>query len=132
MTYNGVLISAVQQSDSVIHIYSLSYSFPYGLSQDIEYSSLCYTVGHATYTSLHQLISNSLVVFKNPFLAFLSKNRSYGNNGPIFLCGDKAVKPESSNTETPRGPRVLSGSFTALSPRLEQCLAHGRYSINMC
>ena len=35
----------VQQSDSVLYIYIL-YSFPfYGLSQDIEYSSLCYTIG---------------------------------------------------------------------------------------
>ena len=36
------LISAVQQSHSVIHIYIL---FHYDLSLDIEYSSLCYTVG---------------------------------------------------------------------------------------
>ena len=41
-----MLISAVQQSDSVIHIYILFHIlFRYGLSQDIEYSSLCYTVG---------------------------------------------------------------------------------------
>ena len=38
--YNIVLISAVQQSDSVIYIV-----FHYGLSQNIEYSSLCYAVG---------------------------------------------------------------------------------------
>ena len=46
-----VLIFAVQQCDCYMHIYiyiyiySYSYSFPYGLSQDVEYSSLCYTVG---------------------------------------------------------------------------------------
>ena len=28
-----------------IYIHSFSYSFPYGLSLDIEYSCLCYTVG---------------------------------------------------------------------------------------
>ena len=37
-----MLISAVQQSDSVIHIYIL---FHYGFSQDIEYGSLWYIVG---------------------------------------------------------------------------------------
>jgi len=36
-----VLVSAVQQSDSVIHIYIL---FHYGLSEDIECSFLCCTV----------------------------------------------------------------------------------------
>ena len=36
-----MLVSDVQQSDSVIHIYIL---FHYGLSEDIEYSFLCYTV----------------------------------------------------------------------------------------
>ena len=47
LTYN---VSAVQQSDSVVHIYTFYlYSFPYGLSQDIEYSSLCCTVGPVVY-----------------------------------------------------------------------------------
>ena len=41
-----VLISAVQQNDSVIYIYtSFHILFHYGLSQDIEYNSLCYTIG---------------------------------------------------------------------------------------
>ena len=40
------LISAEQKRDSVIHKYIFfSYFFHYGLSQDIEYSSLCCTVG---------------------------------------------------------------------------------------
>ena len=40
-------ISAVQHSDSVIHIYTLFFIilFHYGLSQDIEYSPMCYTGG---------------------------------------------------------------------------------------
>ena len=68
MIYN-VFISTVQQSDSAIHIYILFHSlFHYGLSQDIGYSSLCYTVGpchrtllfiHPVYNSLHLLIPNS-------------------------------------------------------------------------
>ena len=49
LTYRVVLISALQQTYSVIHIYtySLLYRllFHYGLSQDVEYNSLCYTVG---------------------------------------------------------------------------------------
>ena len=49
MTCNVVLISAVQQSDSVIHTCMyldmlFHVLFHYGLSQDIEYSSLYYTV----------------------------------------------------------------------------------------
>ena len=46
LIYHVVLISAVQQSDSVIYMYILFHTlFHYGLSQDIEYSSPCYTVG---------------------------------------------------------------------------------------
>ena len=40
LSYNVVLISAVHQSDSVIHIYILFHIlFHYGLSQEIEYVS---------------------------------------------------------------------------------------------
>ena len=51
MTYNVVLVSAVQQSESAIHIYWIYILFLLiffsimGLSQNIEYSFLCYTVG---------------------------------------------------------------------------------------
>ena len=51
LTYNVVLIFAVQKSDSVIHTHTDTHThthiyilFHYGLSQDIEHSSLCYTV----------------------------------------------------------------------------------------
>ena len=42
-----MLISVVQHSDSVIHIYTLFFIilFHYGLSQTIEYSCLCSTGG---------------------------------------------------------------------------------------
>ena len=42
-----MLISSVQQIDSVIYKHKLFFCilFHYGLSKDIEYSSLCYTVG---------------------------------------------------------------------------------------
>ena len=41
-----MLVSGIQQSDSVIYVYTYSFSiiFPYRLLQNIEYSSLCYTV----------------------------------------------------------------------------------------
>ena len=39
---NVVLVSGVQQSDSVIHVYLFQVIFPYRLLQNIEYSSLPY------------------------------------------------------------------------------------------
>ena len=48
MIYNVVLVSSVQQSDSVIYIFiSIVFQglFPYGLLQNIKSSSLCYTAG---------------------------------------------------------------------------------------
>ena len=48
MINNVVLVSGVQQSDSVIHIHvSILFQilFPFRLLQNIEQSSLCYTVG---------------------------------------------------------------------------------------
>ena len=55
--YNVVLISAVQKSDSVlyvcvcvcvcvcVYVFFFPILFYYGLSQEIVYSSLCYSVG---------------------------------------------------------------------------------------
>jgi len=59
-----VLISTVQQSDSVIcihvyiyiYIYSFSYSFPYVLLQDIEYSPLCYKIGSCFLPILYTVV----------------------------------------------------------------------------
>ena len=73
LIYNAVLISAVQQSDSVIYIYIyinnlFNVLFHCGLSQDIKYSSLWYIVSSTLlfirsifyiYNSLHLLIPNS-------------------------------------------------------------------------
>ena len=72
MIYN-VLISAVQQSDSVIYIYIYIYThththilfhilFHYGLSQVIKYSSLCYTVGPCLSTVLTSKTQVNFVV----------------------------------------------------------------------
>ena len=54
-----VLISGVQQSDSVIHIYvSILFQilFCYRLLQDTEYSSLCYIVGPCCLSILHRVV----------------------------------------------------------------------------
>ena len=48
MIYNVVLVSAIQQSESVTHIdisALFKILFPYRSLQSIEKSSLCYTVG---------------------------------------------------------------------------------------
>ena len=60
LNYNVVLITAVQQSDSVIHIYT--FFFHYGLSQDTEYSSLCYRVGPCCLSILYVIADRKSVV----------------------------------------------------------------------
>ena len=53
--YSVVLISAVQPSDSFIHIYTL-YFFQCGLSQDTEYSSLRYILGPCCLSILNVIV----------------------------------------------------------------------------
>ena len=62
LTYNIVLVPAVQQSDSVIHIYSSSILFYCGLFEDIEYRSLGYTVGPYCLSLLYIAYSCSSVM----------------------------------------------------------------------
>ena len=61
LIYNVVLISIRQQSDSVIYvhtyIYILFHMFSYyDLSQDVEYSSLCYTGGSCCVSILYIIV----------------------------------------------------------------------------
>ena len=57
LIYSVVLVSAVEQSDSVIYMYILfEIVFHYGLSQDIEYSALCYTVGSCCLSILYLMV----------------------------------------------------------------------------
>ena len=58
-----MVVSGVQPSDSVIHMYisiPIQILFPYRLLQDTEYSSLCYTVDPCRlsilYIVVHMLI----------------------------------------------------------------------------
>ena len=59
LIYNIVLVSGVQQSDLVIYIYVyilFHILFHYGLLQDTEYSSLCYTVGPCCLSILNVIV----------------------------------------------------------------------------
>ena len=58
LIYNVMPISAVQQSDSVTDIYTffLKYSFPLWFTQEIGYSSLCYTVGPCCLSILNVIV----------------------------------------------------------------------------
>ena len=57
LIYNAVLISSVQQSDSIIHVYiHLHILFHYDLSNDFEYSSLCCRVDPFVYLFIHRSI----------------------------------------------------------------------------
>ena len=57
VVYSVVLISAVQESDSVIHIHTFFVIlFHYHLSQDTEYNSPCYTVGPCCLSILYLIV----------------------------------------------------------------------------
>ena len=57
LSYPVMLISAVQQNNSVIHIYILFLILShYGLLQDIEYSHLGSTAGHYLLSNLHVIV----------------------------------------------------------------------------
>ena len=58
-----MLIATVQQNDSVIHVYThivFHILFHYALSQDIEYNSLCCTVGPPQFVSANPKLSTHL------------------------------------------------------------------------
>ena len=59
LIYNVVLISSVQQGDSILHLRILFCTlFRYGLSQDIEDSSLCYTAELRIQLFIHSLYNS--------------------------------------------------------------------------
>ena len=72
-----MLASGIQQNDSVIHIYILFHIlFHYGLLQDTEYSSLCYTVGPCCLSQLFLQTKMAPAVIKSssPILADFRNN----------------------------------------------------------
>ena len=61
MIYTVVLVSGIQQSDSVIHIHVnvlFQVLFPFRLLQNIEQSSQCYTVGPCCSSILNMIHVN--------------------------------------------------------------------------
>ena len=57
LNYNAVLITVVQQRNSIIHICILFYIlFYYVLSENVEYNSLCYTVAPCYLSVLYIII----------------------------------------------------------------------------
>jgi len=84
LMYNAVSISAAQQGGTVVHIYIHFYILSYyGLSQDIEYSCLCYQKDcvfiHSICNSLHQLTSTSQSILPPPLLLL-------GNHIDKLIC----------------------------------------------
>ena len=81
MINNVVLVSVVQQSDSVIHIHVcilFQILFPFGLLQNIEQSSLCYTIGPCWLSILN------IAVFK-----FIFHKKKYTEHlVSVRHCGD--------------------------------------------
>ena len=52
-----MLMSDVKQNVYPMYIYNFSYYFLYGLLQDIEYISLCYTVGPRSFYHILRKVS---------------------------------------------------------------------------
>ena len=86
-----MLVSGIQQSDSVIYICVIytyicilfQILFHYDLSQNIEYISLCYTVGPCPY--IFQILIIFPFYYCQYFLAFYSL--SFHSHFDIFLIG---------------------------------------------
>ena len=88
------LISAVEQSDSVVHTYMFSYSSPYGFSQDIEYISLCYTVGPCRLSSLLLLFSCYVQLCVTPWTTALQAPLSMECSRQEYWSGLPFASPE--------------------------------------
>ena len=81
LTYSVVLVSSIQQSESVIHIYLSRYIstlcqmlFPYRSLHSTEQSSLCYTVGPALY---HQCVYVNSNLPTYPSSSFTPSNHKF-------------------------------------------------------
>ena len=75
MINNVVLVSGIQQSDSVIYMYLLfQILFPYKLLQDTEYSSLCYAVGACWLPILFYIlcVNPRLIIYPSPLSALVT------------------------------------------------------------
>ena len=84
------LISALQQSDSVIDIYFLFHIlYHYGLLQDAEYSSLGYTVGPCCLSNLYILIC--ICWSQTPNLSFPPPPHLGNHKSVLYVCESVSV-----------------------------------------
>ena len=87
-----MLISAVQQSDSVIHIHIFilfQILFPYRLLHNIEQSSLCYTVGPfwlSVFLSISKIFIYLLFWLRQVFIAVRWLSLAVANRGYSFIA----------------------------------------------
>ena len=92
LIYNVMLVSGVQQTDSVLYIYIFfQILFHYRLLQDIEYSSLCYTVG---------LCWLSILLFLKIFIYFAAPDLSCGTRDLHHRVRDLSLQHVGSNSQT--------------------------------
>ena len=101
MIYNVLLVSGVQQSDSVIHvhIFILFYIlFSHRLSQNTEQSSLCYAVGPCWLSTLPNIYSGMCVCVHPRLLIYPSlPHFPFGNHKFVFnICKSISVLQISS------------------------------------
>ena len=90
LIYNVVLVSAVQQSKSAIHIHIstlFQVPFPIRSLQSIEQSSLCYTVGsyYLFYIQQCVYVSPNLPVYPSPTLSSLVTISLFSTSMTLFL-----------------------------------------------
>ena len=98
LIYNVVLVSGVQQSNSILHTYVcvcmhiyilFQILFHYRLLQDTEYSSVCYTVGPCCLSILYIVVFICLPQTPNLSLPLAFP---FGNHKFVFcVCGSISV-----------------------------------------
>ena len=94
MIYNVVLVFTVQQIDLVIEINILFHIlFHYGLSQDIEYSFLCYMVGFPYSSVGKESVCNAGNLGSIPGLG---RSSGEGNSNPLqYSCLENPMDGEA-------------------------------------
>ena len=103
-----MLVSGIQQSDSVIHIYIVfQIIFHYRLLLDIEYSSLCYTVAPCVYlfyfffSSVQHLHCSFFLNFILFYLFFYTAGSYQLSILYIFVYTCQSQSPSSSHHHHP-------------------------------
>ena len=99
MINNVVLVSGIQKNESVIHICVSIFKdfFLFRLLQNIEQSSLCYTVGHYCILNIVAYTCKAQTPNLSPYPSFLVTISSFPKSVNKFICGifylDSTYKP---------------------------------------